>query len=337
MKEEKVKVKAKIFETHLIIVLIGVFCMGFAFAQISDVALDITGQLIGNVQSGVFISDITKLSSTGVSSQEIKYYRGTTLSTSKVLTSTTSASLTYRIYVYNNSSSNYYFSGVAYDSYGYDNANIIYELSGIEPYITTIGPKGTINFNITFKYKDGYTPSSAQTLNSLLNFGFNNEFITFKADGKNYTAPKGATWEQFINSQYNTYGFNITNEKVCASGGEILLYNNKAVNKTDVITENASYDYETIELTLSRQSGYSLTQGDSANYKLNVTTNGTIKTTNIQAKLLNSSNSVVGNASVYGSGTSYTISVDTSSLPAGTYRIKVLEGAFTTTNRYSIR
>ena len=105
------------------------------------------------------------------------------------------------------------------------------------------------------------------------------------------------------------------------------------VELTDIVSDAIKYEYEIIEITLTRATGSTITYGNNAIYYMNVSTNGTIKTRNVTAKILNSSNATVGTATVTGSGTSYTISVNTSSLNIGTtYKIKVLEGAIITAN-----
>lgn len=62
---------------------------------------------------------------------------------------------------------------------------------------------------------------------------------------------------------------------------------------------------------------------------------GTIATSNIEAKVLNSSSEEVGTATVTGSGTSYTITVDTSGLSVGNYNVKIPAGVITTSTGIS--
>jgi len=340
-KKEFIKRKIKILEIYLVLILIATFVMSVAFAQISDVKLDITGTVVAPIQDGVFISDIVSTSTQGVNSQEIKYYRKTTLSTSVSLTSSSSSYINYKISLYNNSATDYYFTGVGYDQAGYDNTNITYILEGLEPYITTIHAKEKISFNLKFKYKDGITVNSSQTLNSMLTFNFSNEFIDFKIDKESYTAPKGATWEQFVNSEYNTNEFTINNNKIYSTDDKAIITSKTAVALADVISEELTYEYEDIEITLSRTSGSSVMQGNNVVYNMEVTTNGTFKTRNVQAKLINSYNSEVS-ASVsvtrntYSESTcSYTITINTSGISAGKYKIKILKGSFVTNNNTS--
>lgn len=329
-KDKAVKVKSKVFEKHLVLVLIATLFMSVAFANITDIKMEITGTLTAPVQSGVFISNITQSDQTGVSFSSINYYRKTAISTTVQLSSLASSYIKYKISLYNNSGTDYYFTGVSYDSYAWDNNKFIYELEGIEENSTIIAARTYKTFYITFKY--GSSVSSSQTLNSIVNFDFSDDFIDFSVDGTSYTVPNGMTWEQFVNSELNTDGFIISNDKVYSSDGKVIILSKSAVNPKDTITSGNEYFYEMIEITLSRVSSSSITQGTIAKYTMTVETNGTIKTRNVFADVVDAWDNPVEGADVTGSGTSYTITVDTAYLSAGTYKIRIREGAFVTTN-----
>ena len=68
------------------------------------------------------------------------------------------------------------------------------------------------------------------------------ELITFTIDGTSYQAEEGMTWEQWVNSSYNTGGYRLsTNTIVNSSGSGITDSSNVAVYYTDVIVANATY------------------------------------------------------------------------------------------------
>jgi len=248
-KSEKIRRnKPKIFEIYTILIMLSTLFMSVGFAQITDVKLDATGTLIAPIQTGVFISDILVAKTSGVNNEEVKYYTGTTLSTSVELSTDKNACITYQIELYNNSTSDYYFKGVAYDEYAYSNKNIEYSIEGAEEYITVIKAKQTTELGLKFKHKAGTTVSAAQTLNSLLNIEFSNEFLEIPILETIYTLPKGATWEQYIESEYNTAGFQIGDGKIYTSAGKQLLYTDKTsniigedVNAIDVISDTVQY------------------------------------------------------------------------------------------------
>ena len=250
--KKEIKRKFKVIEIYTILVMLATLFMSVAFAQVSDIKLKVTGNAEAEQQTGVFISDVTIAESAGVNLEERKYYRSTNLSTSIELSSSLSSYLTYNVSLYNNSGETYYFKGVSYDTAAYDNTKIAYVLDGIIPYQTTIGAQESLNFNLKFKYKEGITVTSAQTLNSILRFEFSSEMIEFTIANTKYTAPAGATWEAFINSSYNTYGFKVTNEKIYTKDGKQIYQSANEVKMTDLIKEKTVYNYKP-ELTLDKE------------------------------------------------------------------------------------
>lgn len=250
MEEKKlVNRKTKIFEKYLILILLATLFMSVAYAEVTDINLEVTGTVTAQMQDGLFISNISEGATTRSISQEVKYYKGTTLSTKVILSSDPTASLTYKISLRNNSATDYYFTGVEYDENAYDNDNITF-LVDIEPYLTTVLANDTKEFNIQFKYKDGVTVSSSQELNSLLIFEFSNEFIKFKLSDKEFTAPNGITWEKYVQTEYNTDKLTIKNGLVYTSENRKVVLSGKDVKSTDVIKENSEYA-ELITFTIS--------------------------------------------------------------------------------------
>lgn len=68
------------------------------------------------------------------------------------------------------------------------------------------------------------------------------DLITFTIDGITYQAERGMTWEEWVNSSYNTDNFIVYNNRIStnrgAAGGSRVTtdsaYNN-AVSSTDII------------------------------------------------------------------------------------------------------
>lgn len=313
--KHKSKKKLKIFEIYTVLLILSILFMSVAYAEISNINFSITGEVSAEKPATIFISDVTKSSSSGVLADSIKYYNKTTLSSSVTLSTDTNSNIIYKITIYNNTSQKYYFKGIEYVPAAYDNANIEYVLDGITPYVTTLSSQGVKTFNLKFKYKDGTNVTTNQTLNSILNFAFSNEMIEFKVADIKYSAPSGATWEQFIDSEYNTYGLKIENDIVYTKGGKEVYLLEKAVKTTDVITANTTYNYKP-EITL-----------DKTTINLQIESGGTATTT-LTATLKNvtgnldweSSNTSV--AEISGTGNTRTIT----SKAAGTSNITVSYG-----------
>lgn len=299
--KRKVNVKrtVKVFEVYLVLILLATLFMTIAFANISDIKLNLTGNVTAIVQEGVFISDVIRTDIDGYVTDEIKYYRKTALSTTVEISSANTSYITYQITLYNNSGDDYYYAGLSYDEYAYDNTNITAVVDTLKPYITTIHPREELKFNLTFKYADGVSVNLNQQLNSILNFDFLNDYIEFTLDGKKYIAPNEITWEQFIESEYNTDSFKIQNEKIYTSNNKCILLEDTAVALEDKITKDAKYIKENIDITLTMNTENTLTQGDKAIYTMSTSSNATeIKENNLTAKVLNSSNREVGTATV---------------------------------------
>ena len=75
--------------------------------------------------------------------------------------------------------------------------------------------------------------------------GLIKKIITFLFRDSEYMAKEGMTWEQFVNSEYNTIGLYIS-DNILYAPGDYRIYNIKDfynnVNITDYIIENESYD-----------------------------------------------------------------------------------------------
>lgn len=65
----------------------------------------------------------------------------------------------------------------------------------------------------------------------------------FSIDGTQYTFQKGTTWEDWVNSDYNTLNLYIDNGKIY--GDDVILkYNGESVDTSDFIIEQVSYTLE---------------------------------------------------------------------------------------------
>ena len=73
----------------------------------------------------------------------------------------------------------------------------------------------------------------------------NVNLITFTIDGTQYSAEDGMTWEQWCNSNYNTYGYAIDYNGYIAAGvgHDYVAFSDSLVESDDVIINNRSYTH----------------------------------------------------------------------------------------------
>lgn len=149
-----------------ILLSLAILTLGVGYAQLSS-TLSSQVTVTGEMQKGVFISNISDVQ--GVT---INTYFSTVLNSEVVLANSNDAK-TLTITLYNNSPDNYAFDSVGYDSAiagGYTNSNITFTHT-LQKY-QKIDANKSIDFTITFEYKSGYTPTTAESLQSILDFHF---------------------------------------------------------------------------------------------------------------------------------------------------------------------
>ena len=140
--------------------------IGIGYAQLSS-TISLEATITGTMQNGVFISNVTEPQ--GVT---INTYFSTVLN-SVVVLANSNETKTLMITLYNNSSDEYVFKSVVYDAGivdAYSNPNITFTHTLQQN--QKIAPNGTLEFTITFAFKDGYTPATSESLHSILNFYF---------------------------------------------------------------------------------------------------------------------------------------------------------------------
>ena len=151
--------------------LILTMIMGIGYASINSVTGDIDGTAIANAQDGVFITNVEYVSNinANTSNSRINNYIGTMMNSTIQLSDTdVNSSITYKVTVYNKSEEEAVFTKIRYANNFYDNADIIFDISGFTTG-ETIAPNESKDITITFKYKGTSVPSNKK-LNSYLNF-----------------------------------------------------------------------------------------------------------------------------------------------------------------------
>ena len=172
MKEGKhEKSKFRIIEKYSVLILIATLLMSIGYAEMSGISLSVAANVTAKVQDGVFITEVTRTAYEGadITNSKINSYAETTMNNTVVLGSSSSSTITYNVWLYNNSDKDHVFIGITKDEELYKNANITYS-TDLVPNETVIEAWKNLDFNITFSYAG--TDTSNTTLNSILNFIF---------------------------------------------------------------------------------------------------------------------------------------------------------------------
>ena len=158
-----------------IFLVIATLFMCIGYASINSISLEIDGELVAQVQDGIFITEANYSSNVSAdlsSSQVISAYQ-TNLNSRVVLSETDpNSSITYEIIIYNSTDSDYSFVSADYvlDNNIYDNENIIFSHTGLEPG-DLLASGQSVRFLLKFYYKNNVVPDDNQ-LNSVINFVF---------------------------------------------------------------------------------------------------------------------------------------------------------------------
>ncbi len=154
--------------------------IGVGYAQLTS-TIGIEASIVGTMQDGVFISDVTTEQTDGVT---VNTYFSTVLN-SEVTLKGASDKKTLKIEFYNNSTGNFSFKQVEHAGEtitdAYTNMNIVYSCTTLADgkelaQGTRIAAGQSMTVEMTFAFKDGYTPTSdKETLKSILKFSWVDE------------------------------------------------------------------------------------------------------------------------------------------------------------------
>ena len=172
----------------IILIFIATLLMGIGYASVNNVTLNTSGNVSVKTEKGIIITSVVYDANNSTVSEDngnINFTSMAMMNSNIDLGDNANATLSYDITIYNSTSYNYVFDESVFDTTGlfYDNPNIVFELSNIEEDETVIKSKHSITFKITFKYADGFTPSSSDPLdnilNSYINFVFKKEKLAW--------------------------------------------------------------------------------------------------------------------------------------------------------------
>lgn len=209
--------KFRIIEKYSVLMFIAALFMCVGYASITGDVLKIEGTVSAVAQEGVFITDVVYDSNDGAdtANSKINYYLGTALD-SNIMLGGSASYIKYKVTVYNSTDKEQLFIGTMVDSTipnTYTNENIEYVLDGIQQYNTVIPPTTSIDFYITFKYKENVSTENG-ILKSILNFRFlENPILKLSNENKTYSLkgiyPDATPKEyQFTVSNYTESGVN---------------------------------------------------------------------------------------------------------------------------------
>lgn len=225
-KEKKHNTNSWIF---LLLICIATCFMSMGYAAIDSIKSEISGTLLAQAQDGIFITDAIYSSDVNaeLANSEIKQFYQTMLESTVTLSDTDiNSSITYTITIYNSSAQDYYFAETKYVDDFYDNANIKFELTGLN-IGDILKSKESVTFDITFLYAVDVIPE-IRTLNSYIKFSFENTYNVTYANIDN------------SGSEYPSQVFVGETLQIDLSENYSTLYAKVKMNNVDI--DNYTYD-----------------------------------------------------------------------------------------------
>ena len=168
------------FYSYILFLIVSTILFSVGYAKISDISLNLEGNLTALGQEGIVISDIHYSScyDMGEDVVTINTYYQSMFSSHVELGDSSANYITLQVTVKNLDNQRYVFDGVVYDTANatfYSNLNIVPSLSGITENVTNLNPAGEsgdeITFNLTFNYLDSSNITN-QELDAVINFHF---------------------------------------------------------------------------------------------------------------------------------------------------------------------
>ena len=147
--------------------------LGIGYAEVANIELKVNGNAKLSKQTGIVITDVT-LNNVNNADQElsqINAFYQTILNTKIVLDNIYNSEISYTVKMKNLDSTKKVFKEITYDNNFYDNDDIKVELENIN-YNDIIEEKSEISFNLIYKYKTIKNNYENNTLNSIINFKF---------------------------------------------------------------------------------------------------------------------------------------------------------------------
>ncbi len=235
-----------------ILILVATIILGVGYASINNILLEITGDLTAKLTQSVVITDIEvyeKVSASNKNPIADETLIQDTITLSSNPTESSSTKLTYKINVYNNSNYDMGYDSTIYDtgmsSEFYSNPNIIFEVKQLTsdnqiidyPKTSKLPSKSEVTLLLTFKYKDGVTPTEENnTLKFFVNLIYKKWYSVTYKNIENSTLPEGIL-------ENDTLTVNLSND----------IPINLGVERTNKVSTD--YSYNNNILTLNNVTG----------------------------------------------------------------------------------
>ena len=152
--------------------------MSIGYASINDISLSFNG--VGNIliNDGLRITNIVNETNNYADDiNSVIDFNDIFINSTIILGNRSDSSITYRVTVDNNTDKDYRYYGLLYDgeaSLFYDNNNIQATSNNLN---TLLASGQSMDILLTFSYADGYTPTSAETLNSYIKLNFEERYV----------------------------------------------------------------------------------------------------------------------------------------------------------------
>ena len=144
---------------------------------LTTATLTVTGDLNATPPNELYITSTNTVSTSSGAKIDNLYYIHPTNVNSTVTLSSKSSVATYKVRLYNNTDEIYEFSGAKYNANKYSNENISFDLMNLSTgapltHGDMVHPSNYLEFEVSFHFEDGYTPSGEESLTSLINYEF---------------------------------------------------------------------------------------------------------------------------------------------------------------------
>lgn len=224
------------------LIVLAVIFMSVGYAMINSITLDIEGNVSFESQTGIFITDVNYEEDVNADLEESKIigFTGTVLNSKIVLSgSDGNSTISYRVKIYNKTNESYTFKGAVYDSEFYDNEKITFTISGLD-----VGGKidanTSLDFLITFSYKDGVATATGNQLNSHIGFNFKVSQTQMETTLINNYVPTGNV-EDIENIDLDTMTETERKEMFSSAATGKEIHTIKGINGDNVIILRGNY------------------------------------------------------------------------------------------------
>ena len=228
---------------YLILITISTCFLGVCYATVTGIDLTLSGTANANLPTTLFITNVSYASNTNANqnSSTINNYYNTILDSTIVLNDSYDSTITYDVTIKNFSNKKKVYVDTIHgsESQFYSNNLITYDVTGITSGFV-LSPGESVTVSITFKHADDLPTYSSNTLNSTLNFKFE-DYASYLSDGPtinakilslvNNSESNVKNIVKATKAQFEASGANETDNKI-SNSGEVTYMWYSSSNKT---------------------------------------------------------------------------------------------------------